>query len=595
MFRLSFPIRMKTPDNIDPPGAAAGAPPPEPPAKRAGETAPESASEYSAFTAIFGILFWGCVIVGGLYWQSSTARAFLDQWWMYVLGLVVVFCVLVCLPSIRSGIRSASAEVRTGLIVFLVLPLLLLGIGTVVFLPMDSRLVVLRSVFLVIACLFPALIYYLFIATRKIGLLNDYFINLRRLGLLEPQSSVPSAAARSEQRVRLMNYIQQFEALYGPLPEPLVAKVLDSDDPLSRLAEHAARRSSSTGIVHVFTADVAVPIVAATALFAIGWFLALPPAASAGGDDEIWRQIFSVNEHPTTYAFLGAYFFSLQLLFRRFVREDLRKSAYVAVSLRIILAVIGTWAAITALKASGYYKGDEPMLSVVGFVIGVFPRTAWQFIQGAWKTLLEKIKASSILPSMQSELPVSDLDGLTVWHEARLEEEDVENIPNMASCDIVDLMLSTRVTPDRIIDWVDQSILYTHLGPPQNADNGSSGFARRDRLRQLGVYTATSLLSALTGGRRRNDPEVEKSLSTAAQANIRVFVDAMRTNSNLALICAWRGVSPTCVDEAIGPAAPASAQATIVTLQTPAAAAAAAAAAAVATTGNPSQSAGEPP
>ena len=159
-----------------------------------------------------------------------------------------------------------------------------------------------------------------------------------------------------------------------------------------------------------------------------------------------WSVAFNVNPDPIIYAFLGAYFFSLQMLFRRFVSEDLRKTAYLAVSLRIVLAVIGTWAAITAMK--GIWAGvGKDWLLVVGFVIGVFPRIAWQFIQGAWKALMQKSGLSAALPSMESRLPVSDLDGLTVWHEARLEEEDIENIPNMATTEIVDLMLSTHFPP----------------------------------------------------------------------------------------------------------------------------------------------------
>jgi hypothetical protein len=59
---------------------------------------------------------------------------------------------------------------------------------------------------------------------------------------------------------------------------------------------------------------------------------------------------------------------------------------------------------------------------------------------------------------MMSQLPVSDLDGLTVWHEARLEEEeDIENIPNMANADLVELLLNTRLPSERIIDCTRRS------------------------------------------------------------------------------------------------------------------------------------------
>jgi uncharacterized membrane protein len=258
---------------------------------------------------------------------------------------------------------------------------------------------------------------------------------------------------------------------------------------------------------------------------------------------------FGVSPDPTIYAFLGAYFFSLQMLFRRYVREDLRKSAYLAVSLRIVLAVIGTWIAIEAIKATGKVDDTSKSLLVVGFVIGVFPRIAWQFIQGAFKALMRKLGLSEeILPSMESRLPVSDLDGLTVWHESRLEEEDIENIPNMATTEIVDLMLSTRFPPDRIIDWVDQAILFTHLGPRQEGEK--KGETRRDLLRLCGIRTATSLIGAFEAAESRKlDPEdkedakkVEEILSKALGGDVRSFLVAMETEPNLALILAWRGI-----------------------------------------------------
>jgi hypothetical protein len=73
--------------------------------------------------------------------------------------------------------------------------------------------------------------------------------------------------------------------------------------------------------------------------------------------------------------------------------------------------------------------------------------------------------AGFVLPSLEAQLPMSDLDGLTVWHEARFEEEDIENMANMATADFVDLMFNIRFSPDRLVDWADQAILYTHLGP----------------------------------------------------------------------------------------------------------------------------------
>jgi len=227
------------------------------------------------------------------------------------------------------------------------------------------------------------------------------------------------------------------------------------------------------------------------------------------------------------------------MLFRRYTREDLRQSAYLAVSLRIVLAVIGTWVAVKAITAIRKDMRNESESSLlVGFVIGVFPRIAWQFIQGAFKALMRMLRLSDkILPSMESGLPVSDLNGLTEWHEARLEQEDIENIPNMATAEIVDLMLGTRFPPDRIVDWVDQAMLFTHLGPDRDGEK------RKDLLRLHGIRTGTSLIQAFEATKGRDDAkEVEKILSKALRSHVRSFLDAVETEPNLALIGNWRGI-----------------------------------------------------
>jgi hypothetical protein len=164
------------------------------------------------------------------------------------------------------------------------------------------------------------------------------------------------------------------------------------------------------------------------------------------------------------------------MLFRRYVRKDLRGSAYVAVAMRIILAVIGTGVAEEAVQ----------------LLVGVFPKVAWQIVQTAFRQV-----TGLVVKGLRTDSPLSALDGLTVWHEARLEEEDVENVPNMATTDIVELFLNTRVPPNRIIDWVDQAILYTHLSPAgDEKDRGIKQLEeqRRRELRSLGIRTATSLV-----------------------------------------------------------------------------------------------------
>ena len=495
-------------------------------------------------SVLIATLVWGGL---GLFWalKNDTAREFLARWWWAFAAGFVLINGLLLLGGFRRWFKGAAVQKKTAVVVFVVIPALLTGIGGIVFLAPQHQIIFLRLVFLVAVCLLPALIYYLFIATRQSSLLNDYFLNLSRLGLLQRRSD--SDSARAECRIRVLNYVQKFEALYGPLPTELENRLTLTDDPLALMVTPEWRKAVSSGIVKIFTAETAIPVVLATVLTALGWLLALPPIGGnwfAPGQNSLWANALIIDEHPLIFAFLGAYFFSLQMLFRRYVREDLRKSAYLAVSLRIILAVIGTWAAITAIKAIWKIDPASHYLLVIGFVIGVFPRIAWQFIQGATKALMRKLRMEGVLPSMESRLPLSDLDGLTVWHEARLEEEDIENVPNMASAEIVDLMISTRFPPDRIIDWVDQAVLFTYLGPDQKEDNDQKA-SRRELLRLHGIRTATSLMQAFDRSQRKprkDGADVEKILSGASTSHVRSLLDAIGTDPNVRLICAWRGM-----------------------------------------------------
>jgi hypothetical protein len=170
-------------------------------------------------------------------------------------------------------------------------------------------------------------------------------------------------------------------------------------------------------------------------------------------------------------------------------------------------------------------KSDHRLLIGLGFTIWVFPRVAWQYITAGAKKLMP---TASVLPSLDAKMPVSDLDGLTVWHEARLEEEDVENVPNMATSEILDLMLNTRLPPERISDWVDQAILYTHLWADDNAgDKGKEEKVRRATLRAHGTRTATALTEACRLPQVRGDGESLRQ-SSRATAGARPGRSSMR-------------------------------------------------------------------
>ena len=113
-----------------------------------------------------------------------------------------------------------------------------------------------------------------------------------------------------------------------------------------------------------------------------------------------------------------------------------------------------------------------------------------------------------VVPQLAPEYPLEQLDGLNIWYEARLAEEGVEDMQNLTTMNLVDVILHTRAPVGRLIDWVDQAFLLIHLdpapradmggGPPDPADPGQS--ATRLALRRIGVRSATDLLKAFGRG-----------------------------------------------------------------------------------------------
>jgi hypothetical protein len=459
-------------------------------------------------------------VVGGTY-QDLVGRFY------WLLPFAITAMIALIWTSVNWNTIQPST--RAALVVFVLLPISVVGITT----PVSDcfELTALRVTFLVVVCFLPATMWYLFLLTRKASLFNEFLSNLSRLGLLVPTADENVACTQR----RVKSYIQRFEARYGGLNATHKRMFKTFFGRCSKAeAEACTPMTICTGLV---------PVVLATILIAIGWITALPPwkfLSEIPAHSPHILEALKPNSNPTTLAFLGSYFFCLQMLFRRYVLKDLGGAAYFAISIRIVVAVIGIW---TVEAVVG--QDDQFLLQLLGFVFGMFPRIVWQFVATLFKRL-----AGVIMPSLISQLPLSDLDGLTVWHETRLEEKDVENIPNMATADLVDLLLDTRLTPERLIDWTDQAILYTYLGPQEKGKQNV-----RQALRALGIRTATSFLQA-SKVEHREGKELLNGIILAGSKNgaVDALEAALATNPNLELIRRWHGLSDAS-SRRVGPSA----------------------------------------
>ncbi len=366
----------------------------------------------------------------------------------------------------------------------------IIGFSLVLYLFPEQEVAILRYSLITLFSTLPATMYFIFIAWRKTSLFQEYISNLFQLGLFSCTrhlSHVDSDESKRRyfDRVRIHGYIQRFEGVYGPIKEEITEELInaaDNNQGNNPQKKSAVLNSQSAG--QIFSFSTSIPVFVATGLIAIGWFLYLPPQEHAGEQSDLMA-VLAVNPNPILYGFIGAYFFSLQMLFRRFVTNDLRAKAFVGVSMRIVLSILGSWVLFMILAVQAIPAPTE-MLALLAFVVGAFPTVLWRMA----RTAASKV-TGQWLPSIDSSLPVRELDGLTVWHQARLEEEDIENAYNMANADIIELLLHTRIPADRAIDWIDQAMLLSCISPEEeDSDNYRQ---KRVTLKNHGICTASSI------------------------------------------------------------------------------------------------------
>jgi hypothetical protein len=499
-------------------------------------------------TVVFTI---GLMLLGGFgvsLLNDPFRRLVKDHLSLFDVAVSLVVLLLVVVGTRRLAVGARIAE-RTGLFIFVALPVVI-AVVTAAMLTVSAewQLMTLRVVFLSVVIFLPAIMWWLFIASQKASLLNEFLTNLDRFGLLAGQSAgtgVLSAVPEDARTARVRSYLKKFEASFGDLPDKVYDDVLEG-----RFCDYGRDDVEPSAL-----STSTVPVALATAVIAVGWLLILPPHGvdPASHVPPVWLHTLEPSVTPVTLAFLGAYFFSIQMLFRRYARRDLRGSAYVTVIMRIILAMIGIW--VLSAVGPGIGVSDQWQLLLIGFVVGVFPQVLWQIVRSAFANVFHRA-----LPSMQAELSLDLLDGLTVWHEARLEEEDVENVPNMATADIVELLVSTRFPAERIVSWVDQAILLTQLGTTSaisgrcsagesstgwpGIDRGKEGVARpaADLLAKHGIRTASQLIAVADA--TAHSPAQKRALLSTLQdrevlPNLQSLLSVIRNNDNLRLILTW--------------------------------------------------------
>jgi hypothetical protein len=359
--------------------------------------------------------------------------------------------------------------------------------------------------FIAVATLLPGLMYFQFDVERMITLRSRWMQNVFRL---DPTVST----------------VSDVEAKYG----------CQLDEAYGSLGGQRGRPARSHRS----------PIIVATVVLAFGWLIILLRAGSRIGSDGAngisFVDLLDPDPSLVTYAFLGAYFFGLQLIWQGYVRADLRPKTYTTVTVRVLVVVVLAW----LIDATLGTVQPAHVLYLLAFVAGLVPNTVLHFLA---EKVLRQLGGTFNRDKVQQ---LTVLDGIDLYERTRLSEEGITSVEALAHHDLLDLFFKTRIAAARLIDWMDQAILAMYLGPDRTGAGAPSAVDLRAGLRSVGIRTATDLV-AVTGPATERPGRVDEVAAavaagingcTAAQLaqRLRLIVDCLDRSEWLGRIDYWR-------------------------------------------------------
>jgi hypothetical protein len=248
-----------------------------------------------------------------------------------------------------------------------------------------------------------------------------------------------------------------------------------------------AKKPSKTQIAKAFNdrfddlygaGTYAFPIAWLTAFYFLGWLVFFLPTALTGGewvkirgDDFVgfaaliqdgivpYLQAIADKGSLFSYAFLGSYFWSLQVLVRRYRNSDLKPKTFVTATQRVLSGIVAAFVFSVAMPDA--WAESPAGRAAFGFFLGMF---TMPIVGALWERTRNLIGGKE---KVWTRLwPQNDLDqlGIDPFAKQRLAEENVASIHDLATVNLLDLLTHTRIDTQRIISWVDQALLHHCAG-----------------------------------------------------------------------------------------------------------------------------------
>lgn len=419
--------------------------------------------------------------------KSKSRGGDLWQWMKLLPGILLVLVAGAGLPLVIVYVFGGGSQLIT-------IPLQLSSLGRS-----------LQVSFISIASLLPALLFYLF-GRQQVKKQRENFFR-------EVMSLDPNVQSLSEARTKY---------------EPLLDTVDDSgNSPLSILL-----------------------LLISTSMLVLGWIIALEPVGIPRDDATSLVEFFTPEKSAFTFGFLGTYFFTLNLIFRRYVRADLTPKTYAFITVRFLITVVLVWVVSTLPQFANDSIWQAGMLAVI-FIVGLFPDTGLALIEDYVKKIINR------QVNEKESLPLTLIEGINLYDRARLLEEGIENLENLAHHNLIELVARTRIPTPRLVDMFDQAILYLHIGLSRERMNAKPNPAQQTeipidiqsenpssaeksevedllfQLKSYGIRTATDLVNVF------KRPDLIKKTSLPRD-KLNVIIDAMSDDEWFEYIKEWR-------------------------------------------------------
>jgi tetratricopeptide (TPR) repeat protein len=450
---------------------------------------------------LFGLAFLGAIPIAvvagmdtpnwfptGLAWKTS----------VWVIG-IALFLLIIALLVIKET-KSLRLVVRFLAQALSLIVIIAIGLGlpaaTVYFFGGGRTLLsdpspklfarLLQVAFIATASLLPVLLFFLYDRFQLNTLRNRLYRDLFRLDRgLKTRSEIDT------------KYGSQIQEAYGP-----------EDEGRGRLAR-----------------GTRWPVLVCAFVVTIGWLAAFTPV---GEIDSVLVQkpLFPVRS-VLTFGFIGAYFFGLQLIARRYSRGDLKPKAYSYITIRILVVVVLSW-------VLEIFSADSKIVLLLAFLIGILPDEFFTLVK-------EKFRGQAVakLTPEAEKHPLTRLEGIDLYDRARLEQEGIVNVESFAHHDLINLVLETQIPVPRLVDWMDQAILYLHVIGNDTVQGQQQ--PAREKLREYGIRTATDLLACWDAADHRKElDEFKQLLGDSKPYRLEVVRDALLDDEWLERVQDWR-------------------------------------------------------